>query len=140
PYGSFHQRAASRLDRRQWLLFAACLLAAPLRSQGLVVHVDSFPNLTAATWAPFIALPVSAAALWLGSGPAAVVGLVTGLTCALFTSGRAAQPFEIAIVGLILAMLLRQAYRGNIGRMLRKPLLTTPLAMDAIGWPLALIG
>lgn len=139
-YGLFHQRASFRLHGRQWLLFAACLLAAPLLSQGLVVHFDSFPNLTAVTWAPFIAIPVSAAALWLGSGPAAVVGLVTGLTCALFTSGRAAQPFEIAIVGLILAMLLRQAYRGNIGRMLRKPLLTTPLAMDAIGWPLALIG
>src|SRR5690606_14390100 len=87
-YGLFHQRASFRLHGRQWLLFAACVLAAPLLSQGLVVRFDMLPNLAVVTWAPFVAIPMLAAALWLGSGPAAVVGLVTGLTRALYTSGR----------------------------------------------------
>lgn len=139
-FGLLRQRSSFRLRGQQWLLFAACLLAAPLLSQALVVRFDALPNLDVVSWAPFVLIPVLTAALWLGSGPAAVVGLVAGLSRALFTSGRPTQPFEMAILGLTLALMLRQAYRGRIGRLLRKPLVGTPLATAAIGWPLTLLG
>ncbi len=129
-----------RFSARHWLLFALCLGAAPLLARMLVVS-SAIPGIPAeVALPPLIFLPLLAAALWLGRGPATLVGLLTGLAWTLFDTGRLTQPFEIALLGAALAASFRQTYRGMLARLLRQPLVSAPLAALAIAWPLGLLG
>ena len=131
--------AFTSFDRRRWGIFAACLIAAPLLSGVLIIHFNAASTLGSA-WLPLLGyLPLAVAALWLGLSPALVIGLVTGLTWALFVTARLTQPFEIALVGAAAAASLNQRYRGSLADALRRPLAALPLVVVLIGWPLELL-
>lgn len=124
----------SRLKTRQWLLLAGLLIAAPALSLMLVLFLKG-------EFIPLLGLlPVVAAALWLGPGAGALVGGLTGLTWAFFSTGRLLQPFEVAITAAVIGYLLRQPYRGVIGTWLRQPLVSAALSAVLFGWPLMLLG
>jgi PAS domain S-box-containing protein len=128
-----------RLSAPRWLLLAACTAAALILPH---VLVTSSP----ARWmfgqpiSPLMFLPVGVAAVWLGQTPAVITGLLTGLSLALFETGRVTQPFEIALLGALLAPVLAQRYRGTWAAWLRQPALALPLAVAITAWPLSLIG
>jgi PAS domain S-box-containing protein len=117
------------------LLFAATLIAAAALAQTFMMPVggSSGPELVLLG-----ALPLLAAAAWLGPGPAIVVGLASGLIRAGWDSHRLMQPFELALWAGTISVLLRQPYKGRIGDWLRQPLLTALFSGGALAWPLAL--
>lgn len=125
---------------RRWLLLGGWLvggLAAPLF---LTVRWTIRTSLTDLTFPVLGLLPVLAAALWLGRGPAALVGLATGLSLALFGTGRLTQPFEIALLGAVLAFMPNQPYRGPLAGWLRQPVVAALLGALIVAWPLSLLG
>jgi PAS domain S-box-containing protein len=72
-------------------------------------------------------LPLAIAGAWLGSGPAFLVGLSKGMLRAGTTTGSVADPFRLALLGFLIALLLRQDYRGFLPRLARQPIVTVPL-------------
>ena len=78
----------TRLNARQWLLFAGLLLAGFVLGQLFILRVPADilppPDLPSEPQRPGIALfalvPAFLAGGWLGLGPALVVGLVTGFS------------------------------------------------------------
>jgi two-component system phosphate regulon sensor histidine kinase PhoR len=85
-------------------------------------------------------LPLLIAAVWLGPVPAVLVGWVTGLSWALFITGRPTQPFEIALLGGLVSVMLGQRYRGTLGSWLRQPLVAMLLGALVVAWPLSVLG
>ena len=57
-----------------------------------------------------------------GAGPAMVTGLVAGLVRGGLHSSRVLAPFELAIFGLVLGVLLQQTFQGRLWQWLRQPL------------------
>jgi two-component system, OmpR family, phosphate regulon sensor histidine kinase PhoR len=123
-------------------LFAGLLLIAPLLAQVAILHpVGNTTGASIATSAAlFSLLPLGAAALLLGTTPAMLVGLVTGLTWALFSTGRITQPFELALMAAAVAWLVRQPYRGLLAHFMRQPLAAMIVAVLVVGWLLGLVG
>ncbi len=128
----------ARLNARRWLLLTALLGFVPLATRGLVIHYIPAEGSPASSGAPLFFLPMLIAALWLGSGPALLIGMATGLMWTLFEAGRIAQPLELALLGALVGLMLGQRYRGAVGHGLRQPLMAMPIGALAC-WPLGLL-
>jgi two-component system phosphate regulon sensor histidine kinase PhoR len=135
-----YRHTFNKLKQRRWILFAACMVMAPLLDRVLVVTIPGTGTQNEVATGILGFVPLMAAALWLGSGPAGLVGLVGGTVHALFTTGRMTQPVEMALVGIFLAIAFNQPYKGRAGRLLRLPLVSTPLVVILFAWPLELAG
>lgn len=135
----FRSCSSFRLSPGRWLLFAACAAASLAVTQVMVIQLESLSAFGAIELAPLSLLPLIAAALWLGAGPAAIVGLLTGLSHALFTTGRITEPFEIAVLGIVLAIFMRQKFRGWFGKALRQPVFAALVGAVSVGWPLTIL-
>lgn len=126
-----------------FLLLTALGLAAPLIVR---LHVPAGGWDWLGTAAPqsaglvvplLVMLPILAAAIWLGHGPAALIGLLSGLAYAGSLNLTMVQVLEGALSGVLLALFLRQRYRGSGFHLLRQPLIAGPLVGLAL-WPLPL--
>lgn len=109
------------LKGRRLLLFASLLLITPLLNRLLILRLPA-PDLLPPPFLPaepvvpgfplLGLLPVIPAAIWLGVGPATILGLVAGLfrstTHVLF------EPLNLALGVALLAFFLRQDFRGGI--------------------------
>lgn len=126
-------------DPRRWGVFVSCLIAAPLLAASLVVRFDTGTSLAEVSLALLGYVPLIVSALWLGTAPSLVVGLLTGLVWALFDTGRVSQPFEIALIAAATSAILSQHYRGLFADLLRQPVAALPLTAILFGWPLALL-
>jgi PAS domain S-box-containing protein len=101
-------------------------LAVPFPAPGLPP-----PNRPAPPPQPFaslLALPVIAAAAWLGAGPALVVGLLCGTWRTWMMAGSITDPFHFALFGFLAGSFLRQDYRGLFSSIVRQPGVAGPLA------------
>ncbi len=125
---------------RRWLLLGGCLASGFVAPLFFVVRWTIRATLADVAFPILGLLPVLAAALWLGRGPATLVGLVTGLSLALFGTGRLTQPFEIALLGAVLAFMPNQPYRGLLAAWLRQPVVAALLGALVVAWPLSLLG
>lgn len=134
------RRDFTRWNARRWLLLAILLGAVPLAARGVVIHFTLAGGLPALPSAPLLFLPMLIAALWLGSGPALLMGAVTGFTWALFEVGRSIQPLELGLAGALVGLMLGQRYRGAIGHGLRQPLVAMLISTLLVIWPLDLFG
>lgn len=76
----------------------------------------------------FGTLPLVLAAGWLGPLPAALVGLASGLSRALWGSFQLTHILETVFFALGLSFCLRQDYRGPGARWMRRPLVASVLA------------
>lgn len=130
-----------RLDSRRWLLLAGLIPVTPVLALALNLSLsDPFSPLDG-LWLSLLGLvPLTMAAAWLGAAPAILVGLLAGLACAMFNTGRATQAFEVALMGALMGYLLNQRYTGQFAGWLRQPLLAVILSAVVVGWPLALLG
>ena len=119
----------TRLNARQWLLFAGLLLAGFVLGQLFILRVPADilppPDLPSEPQRPGFALfalvPAFLAGGWLGLGPALVVGLVTGFSRAAWETYSVITPFEFMAVAGAATWAMRQDYRGWPGGMLRRP-------------------
>ncbi len=141
------RREFARLSGRQWLLFAALLLAAVVLSNALDLHLPSrgLPTVLGQAREPrerdlplLASVPILLAATWLGVGPATVVAFAGGLVRGAFESYRLLQPFEVAIFGLAVAFFIRQEYRGLLGSLSRQPLIAALLA-TCVSWAVLVV-
>jgi PAS domain S-box-containing protein len=128
-----------RLTSRQQTLLIACLAAALLLARFAVITFQPGGALAAVSLAPFALVPVVAAALWVGAGPAALTGLLAGFAAALFGGGRITQPFEWALFGAAVGVALNQPYWGRLAAWLRQPFVAAPAGAALVAWPLALL-
>jgi PAS domain S-box-containing protein len=144
---TYRDFAGLRLKRAA--VFALLLAAALLLAESLVVRLDGPPPLALPgqprtptnMGLPLLgALAMTAAATWLGTGPAVAVGLVTGLTWAAMETFRPGQAFEVALWALAMGAMLNQRYKGTTGAWLRHPIVAASLSAVAVAWPVALIG
>jgi PAS domain S-box-containing protein len=130
-----------KLGRRRAALFVGLMAAALLLNRILVLDFASPdllppPNIPLA--APTLvvrllgALPIFVAGAFLGSGPALLVGLVSGLLRADTTVSGIAEPLHLAIYGYAIGFFLCQDYRGKLPLLARQPLVAalvlTPFA------------
>jgi PAS domain S-box-containing protein len=128
------------LTRSSWrgllYLLGSCL--ATLLAASLVVPFPAPipllppPNVPVEPAQPFLsllALPVVAAGAWLGAGPALLVGVVGGILRTGMTTGGIADPFYFIFFAFLVGFFLRQDYRGQLGMVLRQPIVAGPLAM-----------
>lgn len=134
------------LRRRRLLLFILLLALTPPLNRVLILRLPA-PQLLPP---PFLAaepvvpgfpllgmLPVMPAAIWLGAGPAALLGLVAGLFRS--TTPILLEPLSLALGTALLAFFLRQDFRGGLAHFLRQPLGAFLLAALLIQ-PLLLVG
>ncbi|MDW8327692.1 MAG: ATP-binding protein, partial [Anaerolineales bacterium] len=85
---------------------------------------------------PLLALaPAFLAAGTLGSGPALIVGFITGLGRAAWETYSILTPFEYAFVAGLFGWCVRQEYRGGTAALMRMPLVAGILAGGLL-WPL----
>jgi PAS domain S-box-containing protein len=122
--------------RRRVPLLLICLLAPLLSEHLFVLRFSSrglmsppgLPSTPPDPFAPILGtLSLAIAGAWLGSGPAFLVGLSKGILRAGTTTGSVADPFHLALLGFLIALLLRQDYRGFLPRLARQPIVTVPL-------------
>ena len=73
----------------------------------------------------------------MGSGPAAVLGLLAGVVQAGATTHNPLDPFNLALEAALVAYLLRQDYRGTASQAVRHPVAALPMSVLLI-WPLRL--
>src|SRR5512138_3028539 len=84
----------TRLNPARWAALAVAILITPILARALILSFEPAGSLIVFA-VPLLGLvPVMAAALWLGPGPAILVGLSTGLTWALFDTTRLSQRCE----------------------------------------------
>jgi len=121
------------------LLFAILILAAPFLAETAVLHVQA-TSLSEMPIALLGFLPLLVGALTLGTAPAMLIGILTGLSWVLFSGVHTTQPFEIGLMAAMLTWLIRQPYRGSIARLLRQPIVSILLSALFVGWPLGLLG
>ncbi len=136
-------QAQERVERgRKRLIFAALLVAAPLSAVFLVVRFPDtgalpLPGRVIETAGPilstFAALPWLLAALLLGVGETALVGLASGLTLALWSTHTPFTPLEIVLLALLASAALKQRFRTFEFRLLRNPIFTALLLSLAYG-------
>jgi len=117
--------------QRFWLIFSLLLLAAIITNAFLGFNLPwektlPLPNVPRDTSTPlvvfFAALPLILAAGLLGTWPAVIVGLLSGIVNALFNTHSIFTPLETAGLGYLMSMALRQNYRTLFFRFLRHPL------------------
>ncbi|OQY26084.1 MAG: hypothetical protein B6I34_00625 [Anaerolineaceae bacterium 4572_32.1] len=83
---------------------------------------------------PLIALLlIGIAAARLGTLPAALIALGSGLVRSAYETGWPLQLFEMLSFGLLIGFLLTQDYAGRLGKALRQPVLAVPLA-SLVAW------
>jgi two-component system phosphate regulon sensor histidine kinase PhoR len=124
-------------ERHQWWGFAALLISAPLLAGTLFLR---FSTAGGSLILPLLGfLPLLASALWLGAAPAALTGLLAGLTWALFETGRLTQPFEVALLCGVFGLALQQPFRSRLSQWLRMPVIAAPAGALFAGWPLQII-
>ncbi len=88
-----------------------------------ILPLPNLPDIPDVPAAPILgAVTVILAGVWLGVGPAILVGGAAGLGHALATTGRGVQSMELALVAGLVAFLLCQEYRGKAFGWLRRPL------------------
>jgi signal transduction histidine kinase/HAMP domain-containing protein len=84
------------------------------------------PNVPQESNAPeilvFVAIPMMLAAGILGSWPAVLIGLVSGIISAFWNTHSVFTPLEYAIIAYLISLVLRQNYRTLFYRVIRKPL------------------
>ncbi len=129
-----------RLNGRGWILLATLSASGAVLCHAVLLHAPDSVNFASSFVPPAMLalLPILLCSLWLGRGPAMVVGLVTGISWMLLATGRITQPFEMALIGLASAAMLHQPYQGWLGRTLRQPLVAAALSVILIGWPITL--
>lgn len=78
--------------------------------------------------------PILAAGVWLGAGPAFLVGAISGTLRTGATAGGIADPFHLAFFGFIVGSCLRQDYRGRLETAIRQPIVAALAAMPIAGF------
>ncbi|MGD1991811.1 MAG: ATP-binding protein [Anaerolineae bacterium] len=142
------RRDFTRLRGRRLLLFILLIILTYPLNRLLVVHAD--PDLLNLLSPPYLAadplppslpllglLPVTIAAVWVGAGPATLIGLLVGIIRVGTTSHSLLEIFTPTFESALIAYFLQQEYRGRLFPLLRQPVLALPTAAVAI-WPLAL--
>lgn len=138
-----------RLRGRRLVLFIILIiLAYPLNTLFIVradpdlLNLLSPPYLAAEPLPPALPLlgllPVGIAAVWVGAGPATLIGLLVGIVRVGTTSHGLLEIFTLTFESALIAYFLQQDYRGRIFSLLRQPILALPIAAIAI-WPLAIL-
>ncbi len=123
------RRTFAHLGGRRWIVFFLLLGLAVWLNNFLPYPVSTYspmpdqPQETPAMFVPLLGLaPVLLAGIWLGIGPAMVVGAVAGLVRAAFVTAWATQIAEPMVFGVLAGFLARQEYRGRLFALLRQPL------------------
>ncbi len=139
-------REFTALRGRRLLLFLVLLILTPLLNRALILRLPD-PNLLPPPFLPaepvvpglplLGLLPIIPAALWLGVGPAMVLGFIAGLFRS--TTHVFFEPLNFALEIALLAFFLRQDFRGEFARWLRQPLVAF-LIVALLIQPAALIG
>ncbi|MCS7179434.1 MAG: ATP-binding protein [Anaerolineae bacterium] len=139
-------RDFTALKGRRLFLFLLLFLGTPLLNRSLVLRLPA-PNLLPPPFLPAEPavpgipipglLPVIPAAIWLGTGPAVLLGLVAGLFRA--TTHLWLESLYLALEVGLAAFFLRQDYRGRLATLVRQPLIALLLAGILIQ-PLVLVG
>ncbi|HLF27976.1 MAG TPA: ATP-binding protein [Anaerolineae bacterium] len=122
------RRTFRGLRLAQWALFSLLLPASVLLNSTLLVPVSTLLPLPILPQAPPLPpvpllglLPVILGGMWIGVGPAMLIGLAGGAARWLLGAGRITQPAEIALFAVVVAFLLQQNYRGWLAGVLRRP-------------------
>lgn len=124
------------------------LLTAPLVTNRLFVArfssrallpPPSIPLEPQSPSAPLLsACPILAAGVFLGSGPAFLVGAISGALRAGATTGGIADPLYLAFFGFLVSSCLRQDYRGRLEAAIRQPVVAALVAMPLASFLLLL--
>ncbi len=131
----------ANLSVRDWIFLIVLLAASPVLAGMMLIAVEVPGRIWVEQPIALLGLlPLLVMAVWLGRAPAALAGLLTGLAWALFETGRATQPFELALFGFAVATLINQRYMGQLSAWMRLPLVAFLLAVLIVAWPLGLIG
>lgn len=141
-----HRREFATLKGRRLALGLVLLVLTPLAHNFLLLRVLPAqllppPYLAAQPTPPTVPLlgPLFlAAAVWVGVGPAAVLGLLAGIVQAGTTTRNPLAPFNVALEAALLVYLLRQDCRGTVAQIARHPLAALPGSVLLI-WPLRLL-
>lgn len=140
------RRTFLALTQRQWLVFGGLALLTMVLSNVLLWRfsapgfqpVPNRPQEVSVPLTPLLSgLPLLLAASWLGIGPTLLLSALSGFIQAGFQSGEITQRFEIIAFGMLVAVFIRQNYRGLAGRWLRHPLIVAPVAA-LLSWPVML--
>lgn len=140
------RRTFARLSSRRWLTFIVLAAASIFLVIVLVwrfpidtpLPLPSSPDYAQIPATPLLSsLTILLAAIWLDTGPALILSLLTGLLLSGFYSGQFTLRFEIVAFAILAGYWLRQNYRGRINAFLRQPIVVGPLAA-VITWPLML--
>ncbi len=140
------RRSFLSLTRRQWLTFGGLALLTVVLSNVVLWRftapgfqpVPNRPQEVSVPLTPLLSgLPLLLAAMWLGIGPTVLLSGLSGFIQAGFQSGEITQRFEVIAFGLLVAVFIRQNYRGAIGRWLRQPIIAAPVAA-LVSWPIML--
>jgi PAS domain S-box-containing protein len=135
-----------RLTGLQWGLFFVTILLTPLASLFIILRLPAgealpLPWIIEETRGPalviFAAFPWLLAAGVLGMLPAALIGLVSGITLALGDTHSPFTPLEITLLAILVSAMVRQRYRTPVFKLLRHPLVAAVLA--ALIYPLIYI-
>ncbi len=118
--------------KMRWGIFIATVILVPFTNLFLGLQLSSGsalpePNIPAAPHNPtlmlFASLPWMLAGGFLGPLPAAIVGLLCGLTRALWDSHNIFTIFEPALLAVFFSVAIHQRYRTISFRLLRQPAL-----------------
>lgn len=123
-----------RLDRKHLIALGVFTVVTPLAAEVITLY---FPG--EVVLRPLLYLPLVFVGVGIGVGPATALGVLTGLTLMLFDTARLTQPMEIGLTAGIMAVVLNQRYWGQIGNWLRRPIISTPLVILIVGWPITLL-
>jgi len=101
------------------------------------LHLPPLPDVPLNPTVPYSALlslwPVAAAGIWLGTGPALLVGLATGVARAGTVTGGVTDPLITALFAYALAALIRQRYEGRLEGLARQPLAAAVIGTGLAG-------
>ena len=120
--------------RRRLLLFVGLLVLPLVTNRLLAVRLSALalpplPDMPLKPEAPIAGLltawPILMAGIWLGAGPALLVGGITGVLRAGTLSAGVADPFYLAFFGFLVGSLLRQRYQGPLETLARQPLVAS---------------
>ncbi len=136
-WGLWRSRADFKaLSRTQgWLFALACVLIVPaqmvllLTGRSVVMHMSSVGVLPSPPMVSLAGLAIlTAVAVWLGSGPVLVVGLIGSLAWGWLKLLTFTDMLAFVVWGYVLARAFHQTYRGRLFTFLRQPVIAMPLA------------
>jgi PAS domain S-box-containing protein len=125
-------RKYGRGGKVRWGIFVVTVVLVPLTNLFLGLQLSSGsalpePNIPAAPHNPtlmlFASLPWMLAGGFLGPLPAAIIGLLCGLTRALWDSHNVFTILEPALLAVLFSVAVHQRYRTIFFRLLRQPAL-----------------